>query len=150
MTSLQIRKVIRASPERVFHAWTSPDDLIKWWGPKGVRCISAEIELVVGGQYRIENELPDGTILWISGEFEAIERPQFLSYTWIVEKGDPTVEHVSVRFESHESGTEIILSHTQIPSAALRDKHQLGWFGCIEGLHDFFSSSETPDIRTPN
>jgi uncharacterized protein YndB with AHSA1/START domain len=148
-TSLQMRKVIRASPERVFHAWTNPDDLVKWWGPKGVRCISAEVELIVGGQYRIENELPDGAILWIGGEFDTIEKPHFLSYTWIVETEDPTVEYVSVRFGPHESGTEVILSHTQIRSAALRDQHQHGWFGCMKGLHDFLSESETPSRRTP-
>jgi uncharacterized protein YndB with AHSA1/START domain len=134
--SLQVRKVIPVSPERVFRAWTNPDDLIQWWGPKGVRCVSAEVDLVVGGQYRIENELPDGTILWIGGEFDTIEKPRFLSYTWIVETDEPSVEYVSVRFEPHNSGTEIIISHEQIRTVALRDQHRQGWFGCMEGLHD--------------
>jgi uncharacterized protein YndB with AHSA1/START domain len=148
--SLQMRKVIRASPERVFHAWTNPDELTKWWGPKGVRCVSAEIELIVGGQYRIENELPDGTILWIGGEFDTIEKPHFLSYTWIVETEDPTVEHVSVRFEPHESGTEVILSHAQIRTAALRDQHQHGWLGCMDGLLDYLSESGAIDVPAQN
>jgi uncharacterized protein YndB with AHSA1/START domain len=135
--SLQMRKLIPAPPERVFRAWTNPNEMIKWWGPKGVRCVSAEVELKVGGQYRIENELPDGTILWIGGEFETIERPNLLRYTWIVETQDPDVEHVSVRFESHTSGTELILTHTQIRTTILRDQHQDGWIGCMEGLCEY-------------
>ena len=53
----------------MFAAWTTPELLRQWWGPTGVRCIAAEIDLRVGGTYRIGNEIPDGSVIWISGEF---------------------------------------------------------------------------------
>jgi uncharacterized protein YndB with AHSA1/START domain len=138
---LRMRKVIPASPERVFRAWTDPDELKQWWGPKGVRCTSAEIDLEVGGKYRIANELPDGAILWISGIFEVIEKPNLLTFTWVVENGAPNVERVSVQFEPHELGTQVTLTHELISTAALRDQHQNGWIGCLDGLHDYSSES---------
>lgn len=148
LQKLHMQKLIPAPPERVFRAWTDPDELRKWWGPKGVRCLSAEVDLRIGGQYRIANELPDGTVLWIAGEFEIIEKPQVLIYTWIVETANPTVERVSVRFEPHEIGTELTLSHELISTTALRDQHQQGWIGCMDGLHDYLSDSGAAGIRS--
>ena len=137
--NLRIQRLIPASPERVFEAWTNPDELKKWWGPGVVRCPSAEVDLRVGGRFRIANELPDGTVLWIGGEFEAIERPRLLIYTWIVETASPTTERVTVKFEVVDQGTEIILDHELIQTPAIRDDHQRGWFGCLDGLVEYLS-----------
>ncbi|MGI9421949.1 MAG: SRPBCC family protein [Hyphomicrobiaceae bacterium] len=136
---LRIRRTIPASPERVFAAWTDPDALKKWWGPKGVRCLSAAIDLRVGGNYKIENELSDGTVLWIVGEFEVVEPPRLLVYTWSVGSKSSDPERVTVRFEKHQQGTEIVLLHELIPSDELRDQHQNGWYGCLDGLAEFLS-----------
>ena len=138
---MRMQKTIAASPERVFAAWTEPNQLQQWWGPKDIRCVSAEVELRVGGQYRIANELPDGKILWIGGEFEVIERPHLLVYTWIVETDNPTKERVSVRFNQHEIGTEIVLTHDLIASDTIRDQHQLGWTGCFSGLVEYLANA---------
>ena len=81
-TRLMIRRTIRASPERLFVAWTQPQQLMQWWGPTGVVCVAAEVDLRVGGQYRIGNRLPSNEVVWIEGEFELINRPSELRYTW--------------------------------------------------------------------
>ena len=36
--TLTVRRIIRASPERLFKAWTQPRHLMQWWGPRDVRC----------------------------------------------------------------------------------------------------------------
>lgn len=139
---LHLRRLVPASPERVFDAWTNPDELKQWWGPKDVRCVSAEVELREGGLYRIANELPDGSVLWIAGEFKRIDKPNLLVYTWAVSTANPSSENphceqVSVHFEAHEQGTEIVLTHERIQSTALRDQHERGWIGCLDGLEEF-------------
>lgn len=141
-TSLRIRKLIPAQPDQVFSAWTDPDALKVWWGPKGVQCLSAEIDLTVGGDYRIENELPDQSILWIVGRFEVIERPDLLVYTWGLDAPASSTERVSVRFTKHEKGTEIVLLHEMIPDQQLAERHQQGWQGCMDGLHDFLLAAD--------
>ena len=135
--SLQVKRFVPATPERVFDAWTNPDDLQKWWGPVGVRCRSAEVDLRVGGQYRIANEFPDGTILWIAGEFEVVQRPRLLVYTWTVQTEAPKKERVTVQFEPHARGTDLILKHELIHTTKLRDQHQQGWLGCLDALVEF-------------
>lgn len=138
---LQIHRLVPASPERVFRAWTDPDEIRQWWGPKNVECLSAEVDLREGGQYRIANQLPDGVILWISGEFIEIRRPHKLVYTWTVETADPQTERVSVQFEAHASGTRLTLTHEQIPSAEMRDDHERGWIGCLDGLVGYLAGT---------
>ena len=64
MMTLVVRKTIPATPERLFAAWTEPSQLQKWWGPEGVVCIGPEVDLRVGGQFRIGNKFLDGKILW--------------------------------------------------------------------------------------
>ena len=52
-----------------------------------------------------------------------------------------------VRFEPHEIGTEVILTHELIVTAALRDQHQQGWLGCMEGLRDYLTESGATNSR---
>jgi uncharacterized protein YndB with AHSA1/START domain len=134
MIALVVRRIIRATPERLFDAWTRPEQLIEWWGPEGVQCIGAHVDLRVGGRYRIGNRLPDGRELWIAGEFEAVERPHLLVYSWQLEGTPGTAERVAVRFEGNEAGAEVIVTHERIASEGLRDEHARGWYGCLEGL----------------
>ncbi len=142
LESLRLERFVPASPERVFRAWTTPEELKRWWGPANVRCLSAEVDLRVGGGYRIENQLPDGKVLWIAGEFEKIERPHLLIYTWTVETGGPSVERVTARFDTHDQGTMVTLDHERIETPTLRDQHRAGWLGCLDGLMEFLSAVE--------
>lgn len=140
--SLTVRRFVAASPDRVFRAWTDPNEMQKWWGPTGVSCLSVEVDLRVGGQYRIENGLPDGSILWISGNYEVIEKPQLLIYTWIVENASPTTERVEVRFERQDSGTNVVITHKRIATKVLSERHQHGWVGCLLGLAEYLTEHE--------
>ena len=133
--TLVVRRTIRASPRRLFAAWTEPAQLRRWWGPEGVRCVGAEVDLRVGGQYRIDNALPGGELLSIVGEFERIEPPHRLVYTWRVDGTPVAFERVTVRFEADAAGsTEVIVTHERIVNEAVREQHRRGWEGCLQGL----------------
>lgn len=139
--TLRVTRLILAPPERVFAAWTDPEEVRQWWGPKGVSCRSAVIELRVGGSYEIENVLADGSILRIGGEFEVVEAPKKLVYTWSVNGATAAAELVTVFFENHPAGTEITIAHQKIPTDELRDSHEQGWSGCLAGLIKHLSNS---------
>jgi len=131
---LVVRRVIAASPERLFEAWTTSSQVQAWWGPRDVRCASAEIDARVGGRYRIANALPDGRVVVIAGEFLAIDRPSELVYTWHIEPGEAAPERVTVRFEARGAETEVVVIHEQIADPRKRDEHEAGWSGCLDGL----------------
>ncbi len=139
--ALVVRRTIRTTPARAFAAWTEPEQLRKWWGPRPVTCVEAEVDLRVGGVYRIGNLLPGGTVLWIAGEFEVVEPPHRLVYTWQVESPDWSAERsrVTVRFEPHPQGTEVVVVHERIETEEIRADHEKGWIGCLDGLERMLS-----------
>jgi uncharacterized protein YndB with AHSA1/START domain len=135
--SLVLRRRVAASPERLFDAWTRAEELRQWWGPESVRCIAAEVDLRVGGVYRIANEFPNGTVVWISGEFLRIERPHRLEYSWRVGSADSPAERVSIQFVRRGDQTEVIVTHTRIADEPTRTVHDQGWQGCLAGLEEY-------------
>jgi len=140
MTELMIRRVIAAGRERIFDAWTKPELLQQWWGPANVRCIAAEVDLRSGGAYRIGNELPDGRVIWIEGEFEVVDSPQRLVYSWRI-SGEPA-SRVTVSFVAlGDRSTEVVIHHERIGSEAVRDDHEQGWRGCLDGLERWASAA---------
>jgi uncharacterized protein YndB with AHSA1/START domain len=135
--SLVVRRFIAAPQDAVFAAWTEPAHLLKWWGPRGVTLAAAEIDLRVGGRYRLANQYEDGSVLWITGVFEVIDRPRRITYTWAHEPADDSTNEttrVTVRFVHRDQGTEVIVAHHGIRSARSRRSHRAGWAECLDGL----------------
>jgi uncharacterized protein YndB with AHSA1/START domain len=137
VAALVVRRIIRATPEKLFAAWTEPALITQWWGPEGVSCPHAEIELRVGGQYRIANRFLDGSLVWIVGVFEVIEPPHRLIYTWRLESQARDPERVTVCFEPRGTSTEVIVTHERIDDASTRTSHERGWKGCLGGLASY-------------
>ena len=137
LPDLVVRRRFSVPPGRIFEAWTDPEKLRQWWGPPGVECTHAEVDLRVGGNFRLANLLPDGSTLWIGGTYEEVDTPKRLKYSWHIEPGnDLDREHVTVDFFAHEGGTEVVVTHTAIDSVERFNDHQLGWVGCLDELSD--------------
>ena len=138
---LSVSRTVRASPERVFDAWTDPAQIVVWWGAGGVTCPEAEIDLRVGGSYRLANRAPTGETAWITGTFSRIDPPHGLDYTWAMEPiSDEThFSLVEVRFVPVPEGTEVTVSQTRIVDAPARDIHLQGWIGCLDGLAELMA-----------
>jgi uncharacterized protein YndB with AHSA1/START domain len=141
---LVVRRTIRASAETLFEAWTRPEHLRVWWGPRPVTCSDAEVDLRVGGRFRIVNALPDGKTVTIDGEFQEIKPPHKLVYTWRMGHEHEASSLVTVRFEARGEATEVVVVHENIPNAAVRDSHATGWEGCLDGLEAFFLPGQDP------
>ncbi len=137
---LEVRRTIPATAERLFDAWTDPDQLLAWWGPEGVRCSEAVVELRIGGRLRLGNELPNGQVVFIEGEFVEIDRPRKLVYTWSIDSESPFSELVTVLFvQKDDDSTEVVISHERIRDEESRTQHGVGWAGCMDGLAELVS-----------
>jgi uncharacterized protein YndB with AHSA1/START domain len=95
----------------------------------------AEVDLRVGGRYRIHMRGPDGTEFHASGIYREIEPPRRLVYTWTAET-TPDVRDsvVTVEFHARGGGTEVVLRHEGLPTEESRERHGEGWNGCLEKL----------------
>src|SRR5258708_33225412 len=59
---LHITRFLRAPRERIFAAWTDPEQMKRWMGPINSTCLEAETDLRIGGRYRfvVRGTLPPG------------------------------------------------------------------------------------------
>lgn len=138
---LHIRRTFSASPAEVFEAWTRPEHLKRWWGMNDKFTTPiAEVDLRVGGRYRLAMKPPDNDDLYIvSGTFLEVNPPHRLVYTWTWENAHEAETTVTVVFHEREGATEVVLTHGPFEAAPRRDRHAAGWDGCLTRLTKIFS-----------
>ena len=135
-TTLRLTRTFTAPREKVFRAWTDPEEVKRWFNPPGYETPSAEIDLRVGGKYRVGmRKLPDGEVFYLSGTYREVRPPERLVYTWRWE-AEPELGDTLVTVEFHDRGgsTNIVLTHDLFPTEKARQEHEKGWSGGLDNL----------------
>ncbi len=139
---LVIHKLIPASREEVFAAWSDPAGMRYWMCPGDVILTEAQLDFRVGGRFRIlmkgEREDYDH-----AGIYQEIEPPSKLSLTWISKGTDFKTTLVTVQLFEREAGTELILTHERLPSADRVRRHLGGWAQITGRLVEHLQKSRT-------
>ena len=133
---LVIERTLKASPERVFDAFTDPDQLTKWWWPNGFTCPAAEVDLRVGGKYHMVFVTPDGIECSFRGTYLELDRPSRIVDTWLFE-GWPDAEAVET-MQLHETDGVTTLTMR----LAFRDKAGRDHMTRFDGQQDSFDAME--------
>jgi len=138
-TSLRVSQKIRATPERLFRAWTDPEELMHWWRMEGEgwAFVGADVDLRVGGQYRLSMKAPDGQVHTSVGVYREVNRPTRLAFTWDWENPANRVGDtlVTVAFNDVGGGlTEVVLTHERFTDATRAASHQNGWMQLLRLL----------------
>ena len=142
MKSLELTKTLKATPDRVFRAWTSAEELHAWHCPAGYEVGLAECDPREGGSYRISMIAPDGSVHIVGGTYIELTKPSQLRMTWAWEVGgDPA--HGSVLTikltENPSGGTDLLLRHDDLETEESLQNHIGGWTGALNNLADFVS-----------
>ena len=133
---LQLKRVLPVSRERVFAAWIDPKKLKLWWGPGEVECLDAEVDLRVGGRYKILLKGESNQPFSVSGEYKEISEPQKLVFTWDWDDAEMSVGEtlVTLKLSEVDGQTELELTHERFPTQNDRDNHEGGWTSLLEKL----------------
>jgi len=140
--SLEIKRFIRASRDRVYVAWTDPAQLEKWFGPEKVETRSLIADVRVGGQFRWDLTNSEGKEMTISGVYREVLPGKKIVFTWRLEEDEDWKNHssiVTVEFFDREGGTEICLTHEKLPNETSRDDHTQGWNSVLDKVEKFLS-----------
>ncbi len=70
---IQVVCEFNAPVEKVWRAWTDPDLLEKWWGPKPWVAKTKTMDFIVGGVWLYYMAGPEGQMFWSLVKFTAIE-----------------------------------------------------------------------------
>ena len=129
--TLTVSRRYRATRERVFDAWTDPEIMKQWFSPEGVTNPAIDVDLHVGGAYRVEMLTPDGRGPVAVGTYQEITRPERLVFTWAwedeVDDAHTGQTLVTVEFLKHGDETNVVVSHEGFPAEEGRKGHEDGW-----------------------
>ena len=135
--ALRLTRQFSAPRERIFHAWTTPEALKRWWCPPGWVPERIEVDLRTGGTYSLGmRESHGASVVSIQGQFLEVRPPERLVYTWCWHgafEGMPETQ-VTVEFLSIETGTEVVVLHENFPDARLWNRHRSGWIAACDRM----------------
>src|SRR4051794_14517144 len=127
---VQLTRVLRAPPAKVFAAWTEPALLERWWtGVGGWVEAKAEVDLRLGGRYHLSMRDERGALHGVVGTYTQIAPAERLGFTWTWEN-DPPVMHgsegslVDLALREEADGTRLSLTHTGLRGELIKDMHE--------------------------
>lgn len=134
---LHLNRTFKAPREKVYRAWTTPEELKRWFAPSDEFSIPiAELDVRVGGKYRIGMKPPEGDTFCVGGIYREVQPPEKLVFTWSWEGAAAVAGEmlVTVEFRDRGNSTEIALTHELFPDEKAREEHSRGWSGCLSRL----------------
>lgn len=154
-----ISRTFDAPRNKVFKAWTAPEQMAKWFGPKGVTIGQSKMDLRPGGSYHYSMAMPDGSAMWGKFLYREIIVPEKLVFVnfFSDEQGNVTrhpfaahwpLQMLSViTFEEADGKTTLTVRWT--PLEPTDDERQAfidgmsgmkqGWTGTMEQLEAFLA-----------
>jgi uncharacterized protein YndB with AHSA1/START domain len=119
----RITRVFGVPARILFEAFSKPEHLLQWFGPKGYPLALCELDFRVGGKFRFAMKGPDGKLMTpFSGTYLEIVKDRAISYSSVMEEAGAETMVVTVSFEEHE-GKTTLTQHTLFASVAMKRKH---------------------------
>jgi uncharacterized protein YndB with AHSA1/START domain len=142
---LVITRIFDAPRALVFKAWTEPDRVARWWGPQGFVTLYCEMDVRVGGAFRVCVCSPEGTEHWKQGVYRDVVEPERLVFTFAWEDAEGKPGHqtvVTVTFAEHGTKTRLTLHQAVFETVKARDEHHRGWTSTLERFADYLAKAD--------
>jgi uncharacterized protein YndB with AHSA1/START domain/uncharacterized glyoxalase superfamily protein PhnB len=148
-----ISRTFNAPRNLVWQAWTEPDRVKKWWGPRIFTAPVVKIDFRVGREYLYCMRSPEGKDYWSKGTYREIVAPEriVLTDSFADEKGnivsgsyyglspDFALESlVTLVFEEYDGKTRFTLRYLGIPDGDF-DNAQAGWNESFDKLAEYLA-----------
>lgn len=136
VNSVSLHRVLTASPEKVYRAFTEANALSSWLPPYGFTCQVHHMEAHIGGSYKMSfTNFSTGNSHSFGGKYLEMEPGTFLKYTDVFDDPNLPGEMItSVWFKKVSVGTEIKITQEGIPAVIPVEACYLGWQESLEKL----------------
>ncbi|HYG50216.1 MAG TPA: SRPBCC family protein [Flavobacteriales bacterium] len=134
--TVKLHRVLKASPEKVFRAFSDPKAYATWLPPYGFICEVHQFEMKTSGSYRMSFiNFSTGKAHSFGGKILEIKPNEFLKYTDQFEDPNLPGEMITtVQFKKVIVGTELNIVQENIPAAIPAEMCYLGWQESLEKL----------------
>jgi uncharacterized protein YndB with AHSA1/START domain len=121
-TDIRIERLLSATIERVYDAWSRPELLTQWDCPNPALDLKVDADVSVGGNYVVTM----GPHV-VRGNYVEVKPPHLLAFTWKWDSDDGEPSQVRVELSEVDGGTRMLLSHTGLSTAEDASGHLQGW-----------------------
>ena len=129
-----IERIFDAEVELLWKTWTVPLYIEQWFGSDPYGSVQkVDIELIVGGKFRIQFSDSDSSVHIARGEYLNIDTYKNLRMTWEWESELNQVSELNVDFISMNEKTKIILTHSNLIFETAHNYEQ-GWNGALNKI----------------
>jgi uncharacterized protein YndB with AHSA1/START domain len=129
MGTVNLHRVLRTTPERLFKAFLDPDALPKWLPPHGFTCKVHHLDPQVGGTFKMSfTNFTTGDSHAFGGKYLELEPGARLRYTDVFD--DPNLPGqmvTTVVITKRSLGVELNVTQEGIPDAIPVEMCYLGW-----------------------
>ncbi len=136
--SLTLKRRLKAPPEKVYQAWTQPEQMIRWWGKSTCRAPIAETDVRVGGRFRVQFWAEGGEHNSVSGIYREIDPNRRLVFSWAWQTTPERQSQVTVDLKPDGDETILTLTHEQFFDQKACDDHRVGWTAGLDNLEKLF------------
>ena len=142
-TEVTLTRTFDAPRALVWKAWTDPQMMARWWGPKGFTNPVCDMDVRAGGKILIHMQAPDGTVHPMTGTFDEVAEPECLVFRAVPVDltGKPLLESLTtVTFHDVGDKTKVIVHASAAPiepvaTEMLKGMNE-GWRQSLERLGD--------------
>jgi uncharacterized protein YndB with AHSA1/START domain len=131
-----VTRLFNAPRALVFEAWTKPEHMMRWWGPKSYTTPSCEMEVRPGGALRLCMRSSDGVDLWVHGVFREVVEPERLVFTAVNDSDLDAETLITVTFEDQGGKTLLAMHQTFVKPEVSRGAKE-GWTSSFERLAEY-------------
>jgi len=134
--SVTLHRVLKASPEKIFRAFSDAHAFSSWLPPYGFLCLTDHMDFKVGGNYKMTFiNFSTGKGHSFGGEFLEIKPGEFLKYSDKFDDPNLPGEMItSVWFKKVLCGTDLRITQEGIPSMIPVEMCYLGWQESLDKL----------------
>ena len=138
--SLVLKRRLKAAPEKVYEAWTQPEQMTQWWGVAGgPKPPVAETDLRVGGRFKVQFWDPKNDHHSVSGLYREVVPNRKLAFSWAWQSTPERESLVTIELNPVTDGTMLTLTHEQFFDEQARDDHGRGWNVALDRLETFLA-----------
>ena len=141
--TVTLKRTFNAPIKLVWEAWTQPEHIVQWWGPKGMDIKVIEHDFRVGGKWKYTMEMPDGNEFITDGVYSVIVE---LEKIFSSANFKPMTEGVEIQalFEENGDKTNFTFNvvHATEEYRIQQEKMGImnGWGSVFDGLETFVST----------
>jgi uncharacterized protein YndB with AHSA1/START domain len=128
-TTIRLHRVLRATPERIYRAFTDADAMAKWLPPYGFTCHVSHLDAKVGGTFKMAfTNFTSGNSHAFGGKYLELKPGELIRYTDTFDDPNlPGEMQVTVTLKKVSCGTDMTIVQEGVPNVIPAEACYQGW-----------------------